>query len=335
MEDILWNCIIKRLTDSETHESKLRLDSWLAEDASHIKQYEEARLLWNLNGQLKASVPKIQFKDLLNQHQDIPDKKVIRLSAFWKYSIAASLALLLLVAVLSRSYNSNTKNEQVQEWVVKKADHGQITLVNMPDSSKIWLNSGTQIRYAKHFNKAKTRLIILTGEAYFDVHHDPSHPFVVKSTQLTTTVYGTSFNVRAYGNEEETSVIVNSGKVGVIPMKKNAEATMLLPQDKLVYAKGELLKSITNAQANSWLKGDIVFDQTPLPEVFKAISRKFNVNIKADASHYRYCKLTARFSNKPLSDVLKALKMSMNIRSIQKGTTIYLEGGTACSSHTK
>ncbi|RZL18758.1 MAG: hypothetical protein EOO89_05310, partial [Pedobacter sp.] len=130
MEDILWNCIIKRLTDSETRESKLRLDSWLAEDASHIKQYEEAKALWNLTGQLKASVPKIQFKELLAQQQDAPDKKVVRLSAFWKYSIAASLMLLLLVAVLFRSYISNTNHEQVQDWVVKKADLGQITLVN-------------------------------------------------------------------------------------------------------------------------------------------------------------------------------------------------------------
>jgi len=335
MEDILWNFIIKRLTDSETDESKLRLDSWLAEDASHIKKYEEAKVIWNLTGQLKASAPKIQFNELLAQQQHAPDKKVVRLSAFWKYSIAASLILLILVAALFRSNITITEQEQVQAWVVKKADHGQITLVNMPDSSKIWLNSGTHIRFAKQFNKAKTRLIILTGEAYFDVHHDPSHPFVVKSTQLTTTVYGTSFNVRAYSNEEESSVIVNSGKVGVIPMLKNAGATMLLPQDRLVYAKGKLLKSITDAAANGWLKGDIVFDQTPLPEVFSTISRKFNVTIKADASYYRYCKLTAKFSNKPLSAILKALKMSMNIRSIQKGTTIYLEGGTACSSHTK
>lgn len=335
MEDIIWDCITKRLTDSETEASKLRLDNWLMEDLSHVQQYQEAKLLWSLTGEVKSIQPETGFQHLLSNHQGRLSNNRLKVPGFWVYGIAASLVLLILAAVLSKSFHIGVKPSHIQEWVIRKAGPGQIILVNMPDSSKVWLNSGTEIKFLKSFNDEKIRTINLKGEAYFDVHHDPSHPFVVKSEKLTTTVYGTSFNVRAYVNERKTSVTVKFGKVGVSAITDNKEATMLLPQDRVEYAQGRLSKSIVDTQADGWLRGDIVFDQTPLTEVFETISRKFDIKILTGTSQYQHCKLTARFSNQPLSAVLRVLKMSMNIRSTQKGKTIYLEGGTACSSHTK
>ncbi len=209
-------------------------------------------------------------------------------------------------------------------------------LVEMPDGSKIWLNADSEIRFLKSFSQEKTRSVILNGEAYFDVSHDAAHPFVVKSAELTTTVYGTSFNVRAYSNEEETSVTVNSGKVGVISGKDGGKARMLLPQDKLTYGDGKFTKTTVLADADGWTRGDLMFDQTPLNEVFETISRKYNVKIeKAKTLRYQDCRLTARFRNQSLAAVLKTLKLAMNINSKQTGTTIYLEGGAVCSSNTK
>lgn len=334
MEDKIWNCIIKRLTETESEESEQYLDRWLEEDANNIQQYNEICLLWSLSGRVGHVQPEVQVQDLFSHHPEPLMKKTVAIKHFWKYGIAASLICLLFVAIYQ--YRSGAfRQNSVQEWVVKRAEAGKMVMVQLPDSSKIWLNAGSEIRFLKHFNEAETRSVILNGEAYFDVSHDARHPFVVKSGELSTTVYGTSFNIRAYGNEAATSVTVNSGKVGVKAVNDTSKMFMLLPNDKLVYAGRKFTKLIADTEADGWVRGDLLFDQTPLAEVFTTISRKFNVRIEADVARYQDCRLTARFANQPLSAVLKTLKLAMNIQSTQTGQTIYIKGGAACSNSTK
>jgi len=334
MDDRIWNCIIKRLTGTETEESEKYLGKWLDEDVNNIQQYNEICLLWSLSVRVGHLQPEVQVQDLLSHHPEPSLKKTATIKHFWKYGIAASLICLLFVAIYQ--YSGGTfKQNRTQEWVVKRAEPGKMLLVQLPDSSKIWLNAGSEVRFLKHFNDAETRSVILNGEAYFDVSHDAGHPFVVKSGELSTTVYGTSFNIRAYGNEAETSVTVNSGKVGVMAANDSGKVVMLLPNDKLVYAGRKFTKTIVDTEADGWIRGNLVFDQTPLSEVFATISRKFDVRIEADVARYQDCRLTARFANQPLSSVLKTLKLAMNIQSTQMGQTIYIKGGAACSNSTK
>ena len=334
MEDKIWNCIIKRLTGTGTEESEQYLDRWLEEDANNIQQYNEISLLWSLSGRVGPMQPEVQVQDLFSRHPEPLVKQGATIKNFWKYGIAASLICLLFVAIYQYR-NGAYRQSGGQEWVVKRAELGKMLLVQLPDSSKIWLNAGSEIRYLKHFNEAETRDVILKGEAYFDVSHDAGHPFVVKSGDLNTTVYGTSFNIRAYGNEAATSVTVNSGKVGVSAANDTGKVVMLLPNDKLVYAGRKFTKLVADIEADGWVRGDLLFDQTPLAEVFTTISRKYNVRIETDVARYQDCRLTARFSNQPISAVLKTLKLSMNIESTQVGQTIYIKGGAACSNNTK
>lgn len=333
MEDKIWNYIIKRLTGTETEESEQYLNQWLNEDVNNIQQYNEICLLWSLSGRVGNVQTEVQVQDLFSQ-QPAPLAKTSVFKNIWKYGIAASLICVLFAAIYQYR-NGAFRQSSGQEWVVKRADPGKMVLVNLPDSSKIWLNAGSEIRFFKHFKDGKTRTVILKGEAFFDVSHDAGQPFVVKSGELTTTVYGTSFNIRAYGNEAEMSVAVNSGKVGVMAATDTGRVVMLLPNDKLVYAGRKFTKTVVEIEADGWIKGDLVFDQTPLAEVFTTISRKFNVRIEADIAQYQHCRLTASFHNQPLLAVLKTLKLAMNIQSTQTGQTIYLKGGAACSNNTK
>lgn len=329
MEEKTWSCITKRLTGTETARSKLFLDQWLAEDAKHIQQYDEITSLWELTALLKTGEPDVPF----NQFQDHVGliQRDTKPSNFWKYGIAAALTAVFLLIGLYH-YRLKPDNIGVEELIVKKADAGKLIRINLPDSSVVWLNSGSEISFAKHFKDKKVRAVKLTGEAYFDVKHDKSHPFVVTSGKLTTVVYGTSFSIRAYGNESHTSVAVNSGKVGVMGAdhRQKELTVMLLPDDKLTYNNkdGIYAKSaINNRDADAWVRGDLIFEQTPLDEVFETLSRKYNVKIEAERKRYSACRLTARFNNQPLQVVLRTLGLSLNIQSKQIGQTIYLKGG--------
>lgn len=329
MEEKIWNCITKRLTGTETERSRSFLDQWLAEDARHTQQYDEAKSLWELTALLKAGEPDLPF----NQFQDRVGltQSGSKQFNFWKYGIAAGLTAVFLLIGLYQ-YKLNRDNIGAGQVIVKKADAGQLIKVNLPDGSVVWLNSGSEISFAKHFKDKKVRRVKLIGEAYFDVKHDKSHPFVVKSGKLTTVVYGTTFSIRAYANETHTSVAVNSGKVGVMGAdhRHNDLTVMLLPEDKLTYSNKEGIyakSAISNSDADAWVRGDLIFEQTPLDEVFETLSRKYKVRIETEGKPYSACRLTARFNNQPLQVVLKTLGLSLNIQSKQIGQTIYLKGG--------
>lgn len=328
MEDQIWECLLNRLNRTETAESKLILDRWLATNGANLKQYDEVKLIWELTGKIKPETPILPFNQFIEQ-LDAKPAPVTKKLGFWKLGIAASLIGVFLFSAL---YYYQSKQNQPLTWVVKKAVAGKMLKISLPDSSTVWLNSGSELSYVQQFTQQKLRAVNLKGEAYFEVKHDEEHPFVVKAEKLTTTVYGTSFSVRAYQNENLTSVAVNSGKVGVTETTnpKGNQPIMLLPNDQLSYNKSEggfVKTTVANETVNGWIDGEIVFEQTSVDEVLETLGRKYNVKIETEGNTYTNCKLTARFKNEPIEAVLNVLKLSLNIKSTQIKQTIYLKGG--------
>ena len=314
MEDKIWRCITRRLNGTETVDSRIMLDDWLSSDASHVQVYQEAKMLWELSGLIPSRV----------SNRAVPQEPKKRLS-FMKYAIAASIAGLLICAGLY-FFNAGVKAEEVV-WIVKKTKPAELIKLTLPDGSLVWLNSSSEIKFPKNFVKPSERIVQLKGEAFFDVTPDKNRPFKIYSDSLITTVYGTSFNIRAYESEKESSVAVSSGKVGV-QSRFISYSVMLLPSDKVTLKSGKLNKSkVDNKDVNSWINGELIFEQTPMPEVLNVLARRYNVTIQGEQNNYRDCKLTARFKNKSLSAILITLHLSMNIKSKQIGQTIYLEGG--------
>jgi ferric-dicitrate binding protein FerR (iron transport regulator) len=87
--------------------------------------------------------------------------------------------------------------------------------IKLDDGTVIDLNEGSTLSYSVDFGAAKERVVELEGEAFFDVVHDPARPFKVKAGDVTTTVLGTAFDVRAYGDQNDIVVTVARGKVAV------------------------------------------------------------------------------------------------------------------------
>lgn len=336
MDNKLWDCITKRLSAEETAQSVAMLDTWLAEDAVHQEEYLRIQELWALSEKLPVQEP-LDFESVKDQIFEtslvLQLPQTNKAGLWWKYGLAAAMTGIFLLTGLFY-YRSAQISTQPEKWVLKSAGAGKIIKVLLPDSTTVWLNSGSEISYKDDFKKDQLRLVKLSGEAYFEVTHDASHPFVVSSAEMSTTVYGTSFNVRAYDSEQLIVVAVNSGKVGVTTAQ-NKKAVFLLPSEKLTYdrkkAKTEKA-SMSKSDVDSWVSGELIFEQTPFNEVFETLSRKYNLQIKTGKINYTDCKLTARFRNKSIHEVLKTLNLSMNIQSKFVGQTIYIEGGAPCSS---
>lgn len=145
----------------------------------------------------------------------------------------------------------------------------------LPDSSKVWVNASSKASYTR------PRAIHLTGEAFFEVVHDSSHPFTVQAGDVTITDVGTSFNVKAYPGEPVV-VTVASGSVRVA---NGGHTILLTPGQQLMVEAGLLEKRMVNAAAfTGWKDGALQFTDEPLSSIALTLERRFAIHIKLDNS---------------------------------------------------
>ena len=179
------------------------------------------------------------------------------------------------------------------------------TSVLLPDSTVVHLNSESSLRYPTFFD-GDVRQVELNGEAYFDVTHHPRKRFIVSTPHHSQVeVYGTSFNVEAYGNETPISTTLIKGSVGFIykNSKGKFQKSMLSPRQKLVYSPqtGDIKCYVTSGESEiSWKDGKLIFNDTPLDEVLHMLGKRFNVEFVLSNKELKGCSFTGTFTHQRL-----------------------------------
>jgi transmembrane sensor len=185
---------------------------------------------------------------------------------------------------------------------------GKIQMVSLPDSSRVWLNASTTIRYPESFKN--NREIELEGEAYFEVMHDAKKPFAVETGDLQTTVLGTSFNIEAYPSAEKTTVSVITGKVKVDDNSR--ELARLTPTGQLEYDKKNKtvnISTIDTSAIRAWKNGKLQFAGQTLTEIAATLERWYGVNIVFTNPGIGNCRYYMSFDN---SISLEKLMLTMS-----------------------
>ena len=153
----------------------------------------------------------------------------------------------------------------------------------MPDGTKVNINSASQISYPHDFN-GKKRIVELDGEAYFEVTPDKERPFVVKAAGLEITVLGTAFDVCAYKDDSEVSVVLLTGKVDVA---SESDRYVMQPDEKLVYDRNTGTMQVGKVYSKEyveWTDGNLRFENESLENIVKVLSRVYNVKIVFDSA---------------------------------------------------
>jgi transmembrane sensor len=182
----------------------------------------------------------------------------------------------------------------------------------LPDGSLAELNQSSKIVFKKGLD-GELRKIKLTGEAYFEVAHNPSRPFVVETSWGKVTVKGTSFNVLSR-NSKKSEVYVTSGVVNVRVVGKDQQQEMdLLAGDLGIISNNNILKK-NNIGHNylAWKTKELVFHETPVSEVVEVLNHAFQSNIEISDPAIGNLKYTATIKNQPLDMVLKAFDSSFD-----------------------
>ncbi len=203
--------------------------------------------------------------------------------------------------------------------------YGDEKYILLPDSSEIWLNAGSTVKYPKKFNEEQ-RLVFLDGEAYFSVRKNAGKPFIVETKQLSVKVLGTQFNVKAYSDDEKVIATLTSGKVQVTT--ETSEPQILKPNEQLIYNKKTNSLSITEIPADEttgWLAGQLIFSNTSFDEIIQTLERQFNVTIENKTTISSNKQYTIKFlENENLAEILDILKDMIGVSYQQTGNNIIL-----------
>jgi len=227
------------------------------------------------------------------------------------------------------SMANGTLAQQGNVQVVKQAD-GQITyngkgseglynMLNVPRGSKVvtiklsdgtmvWLNSESSLRYPASFTGTE-RKVEITGEAYFEVAHNPAMPFIVKKEAMEIKVLGTHFNINTYADERVNKITLLEGSISV---SINDQEDLMRPgQQAQVNNKIKLVNGVDIEAVMAWKNGIFQFgDKMDLQLIMGKIARWYDVDID-----YQGGAINQKFGgeipmNSNLSEVLEILKTS-------------------------
>ncbi|WP_295117494.1 FecR family protein [uncultured Chitinophaga sp.] len=193
--------------------------------------------------------------------------------------------------------------------------------VMLPDGSKVWLNAASSLRYPTAFNGS--RHVELTGEAYFEIAQDAGKPFIVTNGSTSVEVLGTQFNMMGYADETSTNTTLLSGAVKVNGQKITPGQCASINHNS---GKLEVINNVNTEAAIAWKNGYIQFEGNDIRSAMRLISRWYDVAVEYRGhvpSHFR----GTIPSNVPVSEVLKMMEMTEEVKFEISGRTIIVSPG--------
>lgn len=233
-------------------------------------------------------------------------------------------AILLPVCIAFFTYYLIDSTPMVNAPFIVKADKGDKATVELPDGTNVVLNSASQLSYMNNFGE-KVRRVQLNGEAYFKVAHDEKHAFIVQVGDLEVKVLGTSFNVSAYEDAKDITVVLLEGKVGIYTQETSR---MMKPGDKIEYNKTTHQLVATQVHPNDyieWTKGNIYFEKESLENIMKTLSRIYDVEIRFDSNKLPKEYFTGTIPSGGIQNALNILMLTSPFYYEMDGSVIVLK----------
>ncbi|WP_020526952.1 FecR family protein [Flexithrix dorotheae] len=343
LEDFLSDESFQEYVRKSSADAVAFWENWKKSNPGQLEIAEEAeRVLSGINFQtykldeykyqkdlhrLRTAIqPKDKFLTTRDKRENVINFKISR-SAL---QIAASLLLLVAVSFIFwksdlLDFGNREENLSAVEWVEKVVDKGEKVTLTMKDGSKIKLNSESKLRFPENFAPDK-REVYLEGEAFFEVAKDSNRPFTIYSGNLSTTVLGTAFNVRAYSNEKEMKVALLEGKVKVTNQVNAGENMLLSPMEmaSLNKEKNNLVKKeFLFEDELGWKDGLLLFKNANFEEIRLKLERWYGVSFIIQNNPKLVKGYSGRFENESLEEVLEGISFTSGFKfKMEKGNVI-------------
>lgn len=246
-----------------------------------------------------------------------PSKKLYRRGSVW--AVAASIVFLISIISVLQVYTNTfvaEKNEVITK--VYKTSTNEHQIITLSDGTRIRLNENSEIQI-EDFKEASSRAVTLSGEAFFEVAHNPAKPFQVRSAEGLITVLGTAFNVKTSSPSRKLLIVAVSE--GQVSLRQNSESSTggekILSKNEIGLFDTETLTiEKESADVNNyftWMHGRVIYNKTPFKDVLKQLNHIYQIENEVTDTELYNLTLTADFSERSLNNVLETIAHSLDI----------------------
>lgn len=310
----------KFLAGEATPEEAMQVNDWIEASEENKTRYQQFEKIWFAETQEERRADKEEVWRKLQPL--LKNKTVAKQIFFTPFRLAASLALLVGAGIVIYFWNLNPPDTLT--WEAREA-HQDVVAMTLPDGSSVTMNRKSHIQWPKGM-EGPQRNIVLKGEAYFDVSHNPSKPFVITVDDIRIKVLGTAFNVQNDSIKNEVETEVTRGKVLMSTSHKEIiiEAGM-----KGIYrrATGELsLEKLVSENNIAYATRALSFSNTSLDEVTRQLSKAYGVQFVFTNTKLKECPLTTEYHNQSLSFIMDVIAESLHLTYEIKDNTVFISG---------
>lgn len=222
------------------------------------------------------------------------------------YFVAASIALLFTIG----GFWLNSRGDQIKDELIKVTAQ-QSRMYVLPDSTKVWMEAGSSIQYAKAFNN--NRKIWLSGNSLFEVYKHEGSNFQVYIDRAFIEVKGTCFHVKQ-SNTKKNEITLFHGKIE-FNVESTGEKTIMKPLQRVIYNPDNAQTSIEKITNIKWENGKYNFTDIPLQELISIINQMYSssITLAKDINHESAFTGSIRF-DEPLEDVIDKICFSLNLK---------------------
>ncbi|WP_146186642.1 FecR family protein [Pedobacter sp. HMWF019] len=212
--------------------------------------------------------------------------------------------------LLNTSLSSASADTEMAYNTISTPRGGQYQVI-LPDGSRVWLNAASSLRYPAAFT-GQSRLVELTGEAYFEVSKDASKPFKVSARGQMVEVLGTHFNMNTYEDEQSMKTTLLEGSIQIAYQQMKS---LLRPGDQAKITAGQAVplkisRGVDTDEAVAWKEGYFQFNHANIQEVMRQLSRWYDIEVKYEGKQPSKEFGGAIQKDLPLSKVLNILEKS-------------------------
>lgn len=211
-------------------------------------------------------------------------------------------------------------------WKIIENPKGKKSKITLPDGSQVNLNYESSLRFPEAF-EGEVRKVELLGEAFFDVAHNDTIPFMVVTGELETMVLGTSFNIQSKMDGQETDISLVTGKVKINRTNDRQKSIELSPGEQLRYnrlAGTAEKKTFDVRRVTAWKDGIILFEDAGFDDFIDQLEKWYGVNFQIHGTVPQNWKVNGRYQNEKLDDILSGLSFVYGLEYKIQGNNVIL-----------
>lgn len=347
LEDFLLDASFRNYCLGVNEQDVQFWEDWIAANPHRSDDIAQAKeMFFLLNGDIRPeqlNQDRRLFQERFEQHlaanpsePETPNAKPETYFPFKKLYIYTALAAAVVAGffILPKVFTTSPPAPVPLQYDYTQASKaGERKSFQLPDGSKVMLNAGSTLTMAQNFN-TDAREVTLEGEAFFDVAHNPSKPFIIHTTAMHVKVLGTVFNVKAYPADKTAETSLLKGSVEITLKNDEQKKIILRPNEKIVLPNipagkvqekdaeknpapaksGYTIAALTYIDSAvkevSWTENRLAFTENSFEEIAPVLERWYNVSIIFEDEAVKQYRYTATFDQKNIIQILTALQLA-------------------------